>query len=84
MKREERTSGTNRYASGTIAYDYFLTTALGNWLGLIPIPHGWTLELLETKLEDKTAFLRFVRRMLTWIPEERQTTKELLEDPWLT
>lgn len=28
-------------------------------------------------------FLRFVRRMLRWKPEERASAKELLYDPWL-
>ncbi|PKY01492.1 kinase-like protein [Aspergillus campestris IBT 28561] len=56
----------------------------GNWLGLAPIPHHRTMEALETRLEDKTGFLRFVRKTLTWMPEERATAKELLQDPWLT
>lgn len=25
----------------------------------------------------------FVRNMLRWVPEDRKTAKELLEDPWL-
>lgn len=57
---------------------------LGNWLGLAPIPQGRTLEALETKLEGKTGFLRFIWRTLTWLPGERPTAKELLQDPWLT
>ncbi|KAL4815680.1 kinase-like domain-containing protein [Aspergillus spinulosporus] len=56
----------------------------GEWLGLAPIPHGRTLEALETRLEDKSGFLRFIRRTLTWLPENRPTASELLEDPWLT
>lgn len=28
-------------------------------------------------------FLKFIRKMVTWKPEERSTAKELLEDPWL-
>ncbi|KAL1999700.1 hypothetical protein VTN02DRAFT_4151 [Thermoascus thermophilus] len=55
----------------------------GEWLGLAPIPHGRTMEALETRLEDKSGFLRFIRRALTWIPEERPTARELLQDPWL-
>ncbi|KAL4972136.1 kinase-like domain-containing protein [Aspergillus desertorum] len=56
----------------------------GEWLGLAPIPHGRTLEALETRLEDKSGFLRFIRRTLTWLPENRPTASELLQDPWLT
>lgn len=33
--------------------------------------------------EDKRLFLQFVQKMLRWIPEERMTAKELLNDPWL-
>ena len=33
--------------------------------------------------EEKAEFFRFVRRMLTWLPEERATAAELLADPWL-
>ncbi|KAI1964450.1 hypothetical protein LOZ07_000921 [Ophidiomyces ophidiicola] len=33
--------------------------------------------------EDKRLFLNFAKRMLTWMPEERATAKELLDDPWL-
>lgn len=56
----------------------------GNWLGLAPIPEGQTMEALETRLEDKSGFLRFIRRVLTWMPEKRATAKDLLQDPWLT
>ncbi|EFR03858.1 CMGC protein kinase [Nannizzia gypsea CBS 118893] len=56
------------------------------WLDLAPIPENRTMEALETRLEGKEQemFLRFIRRALTWLPEERATAKELLEDPWLT
>ncbi|KAE8150676.1 kinase-like protein [Aspergillus avenaceus] len=53
------------------------------WLGLAPIPHDRTIESLETKLDDNSGFLRFLRKTLTWEPEKRATAKELLEDPWL-
>lgn len=42
------------------------------------------MEALESRLENNSGFLRFIRRALTWMPEERATAKELLEDPWLT
>lgn len=56
---------------------------LGNWLGLAPIPPNRTLEELETRLNDPSRFIAFLRRVLTWVPEERPTAKELLQDPWL-
>jgi serine/threonine protein kinase len=33
--------------------------------------------------EDKRLFLDFIRKMLQWLPEDRATARELLEDPWL-
>ncbi|KAH7268816.1 kinase-like domain-containing protein [Fusarium solani] len=55
----------------------------GDWLGLAPIPPNRTLEELETRLKDPSRFIAFLRRVLTWVPEERPTAKELLQDPWL-
>lgn len=37
------------------------------------------LEPIERKL-----FINFVKRMLKWLPEERATAKELLDDPYLS
>lgn len=34
--------------------------------------------------EDKRLFLVFVRRMLQWMPEDRATAGQLLDDPWLS
>jgi hypothetical protein len=28
-------------------------------------------------------FIEFAQRMIKWVPEERSTAKELLQDPWL-
>lgn len=42
------------------------------------------MEALETRLADKSGFLRFIRRALTWMPEEKATARELLQDHWLT
>jgi serine/threonine protein kinase len=44
-----------------------------------------SLEDVETRLigEEKKDFLLFIRSMLNWLPEERKTAKELLQDPWL-
>ncbi|KAI9733143.1 MAG: hypothetical protein M1834_003690 [Cirrosporium novae-zelandiae] len=56
----------------------------GNWKGDVEIP-SLSLEELEENLEgvDKTLFLQFMRTMLRWVPEERKSALELLEDPWL-
>ncbi|GKZ50394.1 hypothetical protein AbraIFM66951_003530 [Aspergillus brasiliensis] len=58
--------------------------AKGQWKGAVPVP-DYDLETLEERLEDgeKEDFLRFLLRMLCWLPEERATAKELLFDPWL-
>lgn len=42
------------------------------------------MEALKCRLKDKAGFLKFIRRALTWMLEERATAKELLQDPWLT
>ncbi|KAE8321284.1 hypothetical protein RU639_013166 [Aspergillus parasiticus] len=44
-----------------------------------------SLESRETRLEgeDKAQFLDFIRSMLTWMPEQRKTARELLNDSWL-
>ena len=44
-----------------------------------------SLEDAEGRLagEEKALFLRFVRRMLAWRPEERASALELLDDPWI-
>ena len=44
-----------------------------------------SLEYSEENLdgEEKRQFLVFLRKMLRWIPEERETAKQLLQDPWL-
>ena len=33
--------------------------------------------------EEKIAFLDFIQKMLRWLPEDRWTAKQLLEDPYL-
>lgn len=44
-----------------------------------------SLEESEENLdgENKIMFLKFMRKMLQWAPEDRQSASELLEDPWL-
>ena len=57
----------------------------GGWRGREPVPTGASLEGTETQLEgaEQAAFVRFVRSMLRWRPEERARPEELLRDPWL-
>lgn len=33
--------------------------------------------------QEKELFLQFLRSMLKWLPEERRTARQLLNDPWL-
>ncbi|PMD34189.1 CMGC protein kinase [Hyaloscypha variabilis F] len=49
------------------------------------IPTDLRLEdsVLSLEGEDKRLFLNFIKQMLQWLPEDRKTAKELLEDPWL-
>ncbi|TFY61482.1 hypothetical protein EVG20_g7037 [Dentipellis fragilis] len=60
----------------------------GRWLkhNSVPIP-PINLEQAESALSgtgrDNRTFLRFMRRVLRWVPEERPTARELLQDPWL-
>ncbi|PWY95405.1 kinase-like protein [Aspergillus sclerotioniger CBS 115572] len=59
--------------------------SLGQWKHTVEIPDN-SLEDSEEYLEgeNKEMFMRFVRKMLRWDPEERQSARELLTDPWLT
>ena len=58
----------------------------GQWRGGIPVPDRTSLEESEEYLKgsNKEAFLRFVRKMVQWRPEDRQTADQLLEDDWLS
>ncbi|KAI0654568.1 hypothetical protein C8Q70DRAFT_1026736, partial [Cubamyces menziesii] len=60
-----------------------LSNVSGHWTGTTTLSND-SLELLEHRLEGekKAQFLGFVRKMLKWIPEERYTAYELLDDPW--
>ncbi|KAF8179875.1 CMGC protein kinase [Pholiota molesta] len=57
----------------------------GQWRGEIPIPSATSLEESEENFKgsDQRAFLEFMRKMLQWRPEDRQTAGQLLQDPWL-
>lgn len=56
----------------------------GTWKGPLDIP-DISLEMSERRLRgrDKILFLDFIRKMLQWVPETRQTARQLLDDPWL-
>ncbi|KLJ06594.1 hypothetical protein EMPG_17908 [Blastomyces silverae] len=53
-------------------------------LGNATIP-SVSLESLESRLsgQEKESFIQFMRSMLKWLPEERRTARQLLQDPWL-
>ena len=58
---------------------------LGSWNGGVPVPRT-SLDEFVTAIapgKEKETFLTFVRKMLTWDPEVRETTNELIEDEWL-
>lgn len=59
---------------------------LGNFLHQQLIPHGLKIEATVNCLEGekKHQFLSFARKILQWLPEDRKTAKELIEDPWLS
>ncbi|CEJ60619.1 hypothetical protein PMG11_09188 [Penicillium brasilianum] len=65
-----------------LANKYFDSS--GKWKGLAEI-RLTSLESIERNLEGERqeGFLRFIRKMLQWRPEDRATAKELLSDPWL-
>jgi len=50
---------------------------------LIPTNAGLAESVLSLEGEDKRLFLQFIKEMLQWLPEDRKTARELLEDPWL-
>ncbi len=88
VERKELQDGTiylsrlmKPYAGPFLLSDFVET--LGNWGNFVPIPTNKTLEACDTKLEENTKFLAFIRRALTWDPEKRPTARELLRDPWL-
>ncbi|PYI02578.1 kinase-like protein [Aspergillus sclerotiicarbonarius CBS 121057] len=57
----------------------------GNWISDPPIPQA-SLEDFVTTIspgKEKDAFLRFIRKILTWDPEIRATSVEIIPDEWL-
>ncbi|KAE8354163.1 kinase-like domain-containing protein [Aspergillus coremiiformis] len=57
---------------------------MGQWKAVVEVPQ-YSLEESEEYLEgeNKKLFMQFIRKMLRWDPEERQSACELLSDPWL-
>lgn len=57
---------------------------LGNWISATPIPNQ-TLKSRETQLvgEEHVLLIKLARKMLCWLPEERLSAGELLEDEFL-
>lgn len=57
----------------------------GNWKGAVEIPNT-SLEDSEEQLDgdNKVLFLDFMRKMLQWVPEKRQTAGQLLDHSWLS
>jgi hypothetical protein len=58
---------------------------IGHWKNEIKVPGEMSLEESEERLNgrNKEMFLKFMRGMLQWRPEDRKTAKQLLKDPWL-
>lgn len=44
----------------------------------------WEASVSRLRGEEKDLFIDFAKKMITWIPEERWTAKQLLEHPFLT
>ena len=47
------------------------------------IPSSSLEEFENPKGKGKALVLRFMRKMLRWVLEERMSALELLDDPWL-
>lgn len=66
--------------------DPYADLILGAWIAFedAAVPPV-SLESWEVRLSgrEKEMFIRFMRSMLKWVPEERRTARQLLEDPWL-
>ncbi|KAF4968321.1 hypothetical protein FSARC_4266 [Fusarium sarcochroum] len=63
---------------------YFTDQGEFKYPELIP-DESFTFENKTSMLEDqdRELFISFAKRMLQWVPEQRATAKELLDDPWL-
>lgn len=70
-------------ARGDLASEFFSDE--GKYTAGIDLPSSKSLEEIETLLtgDEKRRFLEFMRKMLQWAPERRNTARELFEDAWL-
>ncbi|KAG4441023.1 hypothetical protein IFR05_003478 [Cadophora sp. M221] len=50
---------------------------------LVPSHLHLTNSVTSLQESEKNLFLVSVRKMLLWLPEDRKTARELLDDPWL-
>lgn len=60
-------------------------TLLGKFVrnDLVPYERSLRREMPECIPEEEAdRFLKFMRRMLCWLPEDRARAKELKNDPW--
>lgn len=66
---------------------FYLTFSPGSFIrnDFISQARSFENEIPECIFEEQREelFLKFVRRMICWVPEERATASELLSDPWL-
>ncbi|KAI1459204.1 kinase domain protein [Annulohypoxylon moriforme] len=60
-------------------------TSDGQWKAAVKVPRHASFEksVFYVEGKEKQAFIKFVRGMLQWRPEDRKTAKQLLNDPWL-
>ncbi|KAI1921089.1 hypothetical protein LOZ12_001108 [Ophidiomyces ophidiicola] len=68
---------------GTVSAEFF--TAEGKFKGGIELPPASSLDQIEARYQgqDQDLFLKFVRKMIQWAPDNRSTANELLHDAWL-
>jgi serine/threonine-protein kinase SRPK3 len=57
----------------------------GNWISKPLIPKTSFEDFVTTipPGEEKEMFEKFIRKILTWDPEVRATSSELIQDEWL-
>lgn len=74
------------YATFLQACSYTDLTQIGEFLHKNLIPQDLKIEDTVHALEgdQKAQFLEFAKKMLQWLPDDRNTAKQLIEDPWLS